>query len=70
MNFAKNTFKVKSPYLINNKTLILTASKPSLKPRLVAVKSQYYPTTCTAVWGGGGEGGCFHCSPEDLLNKN
>jgi hypothetical protein len=34
---------------------ILTASKPEPKPRLVAEKSQYYPSPCTAwCWEGDG----------------
>jgi hypothetical protein len=35
----------------------------------VAEKSHYYPTPCTALWGGG-EGGCYLYGSEDLLNKN
>jgi hypothetical protein len=41
-------------------TLIPTASKPKQKPRLVAEKSQHYPTPCTVMLGGG----------EDMLIKN
>jgi hypothetical protein len=46
---------------------ILTSSIPSLKPRVVAEKSQYYPTPCPVMWGGE-RGPCSAgCSPEDLL---
>jgi hypothetical protein len=50
--------------------LILTASKP-YRYQTVCFgdeKSHFYPTPC-ALWKGAGVGGCFLCSPEDLLNK-
>jgi hypothetical protein len=36
-----------------------------------AEKSHYYPSPCTALWGGGeGGGGCYLYGPKVLLNKN
>jgi hypothetical protein len=49
-------------------TLILTASKPKPKPRLVVEKRQYYPIPCTGLWGRE-KGGAFFAALKKFLIK-